>query len=84
LPSAAFWAAWLASCCQGSLTACLEENEMPSSRDNPKEPIDTDAEERARNDETGAERSTGIPETAGEGTQTSSGMAASEGVQSGG
>jgi len=57
---------------------------MPSSRDNPKEPIDTDTEERARNDETGAERSTGIPETAGEGTQTSSGMAASEGVQSGG
>ena len=57
---------------------------MPSSRDSIKEPIETDAEERARNDEAGAEKSTGLPETAGEGTQTSSSMAASEGVQSGG
>ncbi len=57
---------------------------MTSSRDSTKEHIETDAEKRARNDDAGAEKSTGVPETAGEATQTSGGMAASEGIQSGG
>ena len=57
---------------------------MPSPHNSTPDPVDPDAEERTRGEEAEVEKSTGVPETAKEGTQTSGSMAASEGVQSSG
>ena len=62
----------------------MDEDDMPSPHNSTPDPVDPDAEERTRGEEAGVEKSTGVPETAKEGTQTTGSMAASEGVQSSG